>query len=178
MSDGMALFLTNLSGAAGCVWLGTMLWRTTAGNLPRREAWTRHKLCGTVMAYIAFIVCVPYAKVVSPDFLIPLLWPLAFIMPVVCGWFVDYPTARGVGGLAILLSYLVVHAGFEMKIPGAPLFAVAAWLFGIAGIWLSALPWKLRDLFRANEKMRRAWALFLFVFAVLLVLETVLWALR
>ena len=178
MSDEMAFLLTNLPGAAGCVWLGTMLWRTTAENLSRREAWTRCKLCGTIMAYIAFIVCVPYAKVVSPDFLIPLLWPLAFTMPVVCGLFVDYPTARGVGGLAILLSYLVVHAGFEMKIPCAPLFAVAAWLFGIAGIWLSALPWKLRDLFRAKEKVRRAWALFLFVFAGFLVLETGLWLLR
>ena len=97
MSDGAALLLTNLSGAAGGVWLGTMLWRTSRENLARREAWTRHKLCGTIMAYIAFIVCVPYAKVVSPDFLIPLLWPLALIMPIVCGWFVDYPTARGVG---------------------------------------------------------------------------------
>ena len=58
------------------------------------------------------------------------------------------------------------------------LFAVAAWLVGIAGIWLSALPWKLRDLFRANEQVRRAWALFLFVFAGLLVLETGLWLLR
>ena len=178
MNDVTALFLTNLSGAAGCAWLGAMLWFTTAGNLPRREAWTRHKLCGIAMAYIAFIVCVPYAKVVSPDFLIPLLWPLALIMPVVCGLFVDYPTARGVGGLAILLAYLVVHEGFEMKIPLAPLFAAAAWIFGCVGIWLSALPWKLRDLFRAGPKIRRAWAVFLFVFAVLLVLETVLWALR
>ena len=178
MNDAAVLFLTNLSGAAGCAWLGVMLWRTTAENLPRREAWTRHKLCGIVMAYIAFIVCVPYAKAVSPDFLIPLLWPLALIMPVVCGLFVDYPTARGVGGLAILLSYLVVHEGFEMKIPGAPFFAVASWALGIAGIWLSALPWKLRDLFRAGEKARRAWAVFLFVMAVLLVLETVLWVFR
>ena len=86
MSDGMALLLTNLSGAAGCAWLGAMLWRTNAENLARREAWTRHKLCGTVMAYIAFIVCVPYAKVVSPDFLIPWLWPLALTMPVVTDW--------------------------------------------------------------------------------------------
>ena len=35
MSDGMALLLTNLSGAAGCVWLGAMLWRTTTENLAR-----------------------------------------------------------------------------------------------------------------------------------------------
>ena len=178
MSDAAALFLTNFSGAAGCAWLGMMLWRTTAENLPRREAWTRHKLCGVVMAYIAFTVCVPYAKVVSPDFLIPLLWPLALTMPVVCGFFVDYPAARGVGGLAILLAYLVVHEGFEMKIPGAPVFAVTAWLLGVAGIWLSALPWKLRDLFRAGEKARRAWALFLFAESVLLVLEAWLWLFR
>ena len=178
MNDVAALFLTNLYGAAGYAWLGVMLWRTTAENLPRREAWTRRKLCGIVMAYIAFILCVPYAQVVSPDFLIPLLWPLALTMPVVCGLFVDYPTARGVGGLAILLSYLVVHEGFEMKIPYAPIFAVAAWISGIAGIWLSALPWKLRDLFRAGVKARRVWAVLFFVFAVLLVLETVLWALR
>ena len=173
MSDGWTFYPAFISGAAGCVWLAVLLWRTDAGNLPRREAWTRNKPCGMVLGYIAFALCVPHAAVVSPDFLVPCLWPLALTLPVVCALYVDYPVARAVGGLLILLAYTVVHAGFDLHLPGAPALSILAWLAGIAGIWISAQPWRLRDVFRSGRGVRRAGAGFLLVLAAAMLGEVV-----
>ena len=173
MNGEWSFYLTFFAGAAGCACLACLLLAVSPGVLPRREAWTRNKPLGMILAYIAFIICVPYAEVVSPDFLLPFLWPLALVMPVVCALYVDYPTARAVGGLLILLAYLAVHAGFELSLPLAPALSVLSWLTGIFGIWLSAQPWKLRDLFRAGVVTRRCWAAFLIVYACALAGEAV-----
>lgn len=168
MNGEWSFYLTFFAGAAGCGYLAYLLLSVTPDNLRRREAWTRNRPLGMILAYLAFIVCVPYAEVVSPDFLIPFLWPLALVMPVVCALYVDYTTARAVGGLAILLAYLAVHAGFELSLPWAPALSVVSWLIGIAGIWLSAQPWKLRDLFRSGPRVRRGWAALLVLYALAL----------
>lgn len=177
MSGSWSFFLTFFAGAAGCAFLAYLILSVNADNLPRRERWTRNRPLGMILAYIAFIVCVPYAEVVSPDFLIPFLWPLALVMPPVCAWYVDYPTARAVGGLLILLAYLAVHFGFELELPGAPALAISSWLAGAAGIWLSAQPWKLRDLFRSGATARRCWGGALALYALLLAMEA-LWRFR
>lgn len=176
MNGEWSFYLTFASGAAGCFYLACLLWRVSPALLPRREAWTRNKALGMVLAYVAFIVCVPYAQVVSPDFLLPFLWPLALVMPVVCALYVDYPAARAVGGLLILLAYLAVHAGFELMLPFAPALSVVSWLVGVAGIWLSAQPWKLRDLFRSGPAVRRGWAGLFILYACMLAGEA-LWRL-
>ena len=167
-------YLTNFAGAAGCGVLAYLLWATTPENLPRREAWTRSRLCGLVLGYAVLIPCVPLARVVTPDILLPLLWPLAIVMPLVCAYYVDYPNARAIGGALILLSYLTVHWGFDLELPGAPALTVLAWIVGIGGIWLSAQPWKLRDWFRSGAKFRRIAAAILTLFALALAVEA-LW---
>ena len=169
-------YLTNFAGAAGCGVLAYLLWATTPENLPRREAWTRNRLCGLVLGYAVLIPCVPLARVVAPDILLPWLWPLAIVLPPVCAYYVDYPNARAIGGALILLSALTVHGGFDLELPGATALAVLAWIVGIGGIWLSAQPWKLRDWFRAGAKRRRILAAVLTLFALSLAAEA-LWQL-
>jgi len=166
-------YLTFVAGAALCGYLAYLLAFTTPANLRRREAWTRNRIWGLVLGYVVLVSCIPYAKVVSPDFLLPLLWPLAIIMPPVCAFYVDYPNARAVGGALILLAYLVVHYGFDMELPGAPLLTVLAWVVGIYGICLSAQPWRLRDEFRAGPKRRRIEAGVLALFALILLGEAI-----
>lgn len=156
------------AGAAGCIYLAYLLLTVKAGNLPEREAWCRKKIPGVLLGYVVLITCVPYAKVVSPDFLIPLLWPLALILPPLCAKFADNITSRAVGGALILLAYLTVHAGFERKLPLAEVLSVLSWLIGIGGIWISAQPWKLRDLFRSGKTLRSWCAAFLIIYALLL----------
>jgi len=165
--------LTFWLGAALCGILAYLLWSATPENLCRREAWTRSRVRGLVLGYIVLVACVPYARVVSPDFLVPFLWPLALILPPVCAYYVDYPNARAVGGALILAAYLAVHYGFDMELPGAPVLTVSAWLVGIYGILLSAQPWRLRDEFRAGKARRRIEAGILALFAFCLVGEAV-----
>ena len=166
-------YLTFGLGAALCGFLAYLLWSVTPDGLRRREAWTRDRVWGLVLGYIVLVACVPYARVVSPDFLLPFLWPLALILPPVCAYFVDYPNARAVGGALILAAYLAVHYGFDLELPGAPVLTVLAWLVGIYGIVLSAQPWRLRDEFRAGRVRRRVEAGLLALFALCLAGEAV-----
>ena len=166
-------YLTFGLGALLCGYLAYLLWSTTPENLRRREAWTRNRVWGLVLGYAVLLSCVPYAEVVSPNFLLPLLWPLAIVMPPVCAYYVDYPNARAVGGALILLAYLTVHYAFDMELPGAPALTVWAWIVGIVGIVLSAQPCRLRDEFRAGKIRRRVEAGVLAVFALALAGEAI-----
>ena len=91
---------------------------------------------------------------VSPDFLLPFLWPLAVVTPILGFFFVDYPAARAVGGLLILQGYTLVHYPFDLVLPGFPVLAVTGWLAGIAGIWVSAQPWAMRDYLRLAARSK------------------------
>ena len=172
LSD-MFFYLTFGLGAAGCGVLAYLLWSVTPENLHRREAWTRNRVWGLVLGYVVLVSCVPYAQVVAPDFMQRFLWPLALIMPPVCAYFVDYPNARAIGGALILVSYLAVHYGFDLELPGAPVLTVLAWVVGIGGIVMSAQPWRLRDEFRAGRLRRRIEAGILILFALGLLGEAV-----
>ena len=166
-------YLTFVFGAALCGYLAYLLWSVDPENLRRREAWTRNRVWGLVLGYVVLVSCVPYARVVAPDFLLPLLWPLALVMPPVCAFYVDYPNARAVGGALILAAYLAVHYGFDMELPGAPALTVLAWLVGIYGIVVSAQAWRLRDEFRAGKVRRRIEAGLLALFALALLGEAI-----
>lgn len=164
-------YLAFVSGAALCGFLAYLLWFATPENLRRREAWTRSRVWGLVLGYAVLIPCVPYARVVSPDFLLPLLWPLALVLPPLCAFYVDYPNARAVGGALILIGYLTVHYSFDLELPGAPALTVLAWVVGVYGIAISAQPWRLRDEFRAGKLRRRIEAGVLALFALCLLGE-------
>jgi len=117
-------------------------------RLPKVEPLPRNRWIGLFGGWIALAICVPHAVVVSPDFLLPLLWPLAVTVPLLGFFFVDYPAARAVGGLLILQGYALVHYPFDFSTPGFPVLAVTGWLAGIAGIWISAQPCVMRDYLR------------------------------
>lgn len=124
----------------------------TFAALPERvtkfEALARNKWIGLFGGWIALALCVPHAVVVSPAFLLPFLWPVAIVVPILGFFFVDYPATRAAGGLLILLGYSMVHYTFDFRTPGFPAFAVLGWLTGIAGIWVSGKPCAMRDYFR------------------------------
>jgi len=126
------------------------------GNIGFFEKAVRNRYAGFLLALPALIHCIPYAEVVSPGFLLPLLWPLAVGIPVLCFFFIDFYTARAIAGAAILYAYDLVHTAYEWKLPGAVIWTVLAWLIGIGGIWISAKPWLLRDAFRKAAKSRSA----------------------
>ena len=87
------LFYRIALGAAGILFALFAAWtfRLSPGNLSRFEAWPRRRLPGMLIGWAALAICVPHAEVVSPGFLVPLLWPLAkkFLNPQVTATNVD-----------------------------------------------------------------------------------------
>lgn len=167
----LLFYLAFVLGAALCGYLAYLLWFTTPENLRRREAWTRDRVWGWLLGHLVLAACVPYARVVAPDFLLPFLWPLALVLPPLCAYCVDYPNARAVGGALILAAYLAVHYGFDLELPAAPALTVLAWIVGVFGIVVSAQPWRLRDEFRSGKTRRRVEAGVLALFALALLGE-------
>lgn len=112
------------------------------------EPLARNRWAGLFVGWIALALCVPHAVVVAPAFLIPWLWPVALIVPILGFFSLDYPGARALGGALILLGYYLVHFSFDFRTPGFPVIALAGWLAGIVGIWISGKPCAMRDYFR------------------------------
>lgn len=159
-------FAARLTFAAGIflfTLLAVLIFLSSKERLPRFEKLPRNKWIGLFGGWIALALCVPHAAVVAPAFLIPWLWPIVVIVPVLGFFSVDYPCARALGGLLILLGYYMVHFTFEFRTPGAPLLAVAGWLAGIAGIWISGKPCAMRDCLRlcaVRKEFRWGFAVF------------------
>ena len=130
---------------------------STEKSLPFFESLPRNRWIGLFVGWIALALCVPHAVVVTPGFLIPWLWPIALLVPILGFFTLDYPGSRALGGALILLGYYLVHFSFDFRTPGFPVLAFAGWLAGIAGIWMSGKPCAMRDYFRmaaARQKMR------------------------
>lgn len=148
----LRFFVENLLFAAGFSYL---TWRTYCcreSNITALEKFTRNRKIGIAIALPALLLCVPHAKLVSPGFLLPLLWPLAVGLPVLCYYYIDYYAARAIAGALIIFAYDAIHFAYELKLPGAGVITVAAWLAGIAGIWYSGKPAALRDTWRAGAR--------------------------
>jgi len=147
-----AVFITAGIFAAG--WAGILL-AASPERLPALEKIPRWRIPGFIIGQIALLICVPHAAVVAPAFLLPWIMPLALIVPWLAVFFVDYAFARAFGGMVILLAYETVHRSFDLSLPGGKVIAVAAWIFGIYGIWLSGYPPLLRDSIRKAAAGKR-----------------------
>ena len=145
------LFLLEL--AAGIFLTGAVAWLTVTvspENISRCEKLCRNRVAGLLIALPCTLACVPLAIPVSPGFLLNLLYPAAVGLPVLCYFYIDYYAARSFAFFLILLAYDIVHGAFELHTPGTPVVTVAALLTGITGIWISAKPCTLRDIFRKS----------------------------
>lgn len=151
----LRFYVENLLFAAGFSYLAWRTYCSSESNIGALEKFTRDRKIGIAVALPALLLCVPHAKLVSPGFLLPLLWPLAVVLPVLCYYYIDYYAARAIAGALIIFAYDAIHFAYELKLPGAEVITVAAWLSGIAGIWYSGKPAALRDTWRAGAKSVR-----------------------
>ena len=144
MAAGTAIFLL----------LATAFALASEKHITKLEKLTRNRVLGLLIALPALISCIPHAQIVAPGILQnPLvLWFLALAIPVLSYFYIDFYTARAIGGAMIILAYDVIHVAYEEALCGAAVLTVAAWLFGFAGIWMSGKPCALRDWFRLASK--------------------------
>lgn len=144
--------------------------RTTPETLPQREKLCRNRIVGVCLATPATLLCVPLAIPVCPGFLLPLLWPLAVILPVLCYFYIDFYAARSLALWMIVSAYGMIHTAFDHGLAGLQIITIAAWIAGIAGIWISAKPYLLRNYFRsAAEKRFFRWGCVIFATIMMLV---------
>lgn len=136
---------------------GIFFFCLNAGDLKRFEALPRNRYFGLFAGWFGLIWCIPHAQAVAPQFLIPLMWPLALIAPVAAFFCLDYMTARAFGGLLIIISYEALHQSFALALPLAGVIAVVSWILGGCGIWISGIPYHFRDAIRlaAEKKLWR-----------------------
>ena len=127
---------------------GLFFLRLNAENLKRFESLPRNRYFGLAAGWFGLIWCIPHAQAVAPQFLLPLLWPLAIIVPIVSFFCLDYMTARAFGGLLIIISYEALHRSFALALPLAGVIAVISWILGGCGIWISGIPYHFRDAIR------------------------------
>ncbi len=162
----------------GVLQIAVAVWclKLTEEKLPVNEKLPRNRLGGAILGLAALLVCVPHAQVVSPAFLLPFLYLLAVLIPVLSYFFLDHCLARAVGGVMILWAYYWINTAFALNSPLLWISAPAAWLWGALGIWISGKPWALRDWIRkgsTDRKWRIASAVILLVFALISILSAV-----
>lgn len=139
-------------------------------NLKRFESLPRNRYFGLVIGWLGLIWCIPHAQAVAPQFLLPLMWPLAIIVPIASFFCLDYMTARAFGAVLIIVSYEALHRSFNLALPLAGVIAVISWILGACGIWISGIPYHFRDAIRlaAEKKLWRS------IFAGILLLAGVI----
>ena len=152
----MILIAELIVAAIVCGAMAWLFFTVSEGNITAMEKLCRNRNAGILLALPCAMLCVPLAVPVSPGFLLIWLWPLAIALPVLCYFFIDYYAARGLAFFLILFAYDMVHGLFDNHIAGAPVLTVIAMLTGIAGIWISAKPCTLRDIFR-KAALNKKW---------------------
>ncbi len=145
------LFFRGSLLLAALIWAALGCWTYTLNGdkLPRWEKLPRNRAVGALLGCAALIWCIPHARPVVFDWMVPYLWPMAIGGTVLGYCFLDYLFARAAGGLLILVSYHFVHGTFDFHTQGAPFLAILYWIIGVFGICISGKPYWLRDLLRA-----------------------------
>ena len=131
-----------------------LFFQTGSDNVPHREKLCRDRWIGLALTLPATLRCVPLAIPVSPQFLLPWLWPMAVILPFLCLYLIDYYASRGLALWMITAAYGIIHSAFYCHVPGTGVVVIVQWLIGIAGIWISAKPCLMRDLFRKSAEKK------------------------
>jgi len=104
----------------------------------------------------------------------PLVWLLVPITTVLCAWLMDYLFARATGGFLILAANELIHDAFVHNVPVRPLYSAVCILLGVAGMFLVASPWRLRNLLERTpqnaQRQRVVAGVLVFSIAVLFIL--------
>lgn len=155
MTDTVSIIIWSFLGSLICAAAGFAAFKSAPENIAKLEKLTRNRYIGLVFGWFALFVCVPHAGAVAPGFLLPFLYPLAVITPILGFFFVDYPASRAVSGTLILCAYYLIHLAFDHKVTATALFAVCGWSIGAFAVWCSGMPWVWRDIFRRCSKNKR-----------------------
>jgi hypothetical protein len=155
--------------------------RMNTSRLPKWESLPRNKYIGVVLAFLCLFWCVPQARPIVWDWMLPWLYPLVFAFTILGYLFLDYLFSRAVGGFFILLTYYFVHESFTFHTPAIAVFAIFSWALGIAGLFISGKPHLLRDFIRKIAKsstVRYSSAAYFVIFGVMCIVLGIMHLIR
>jgi len=169
------IFIAGLFGVAALAIIATIYFKkTTEQNISSRELLARNVFFGTLIIFIDLMWCVPVSKPIAPNFIIPYMVPLAFILTYIGYQFLDYHFSRAIGGLIILTaSFLLTQVWAFDKPEGsllAMVFTLLTYLFGIIGLFISGKPYLLRDWFRkcaSSPRIKTVTGVYFITYAVI-----------
>ncbi|MBQ6474366.1 MAG: hypothetical protein IJJ33_20460 [Victivallales bacterium] len=150
----MFILLSIITAALVLFWCWALLKsRQEPGRLPRLK-WPGVALGIPCLVWSAWHAC----EMLEGDLarFHPLVWLLVPVSAILCAWLMDYLFARATGGFLILAANELIHGAFVHAVPVRPLFSAVCLLLGVAGMFLIASPWHLRNLLeRAPQNARR-----------------------
>ena len=150
--------------------------RINCDNIDFFEKLCRNRKIGIIIGFPLLCWCVPHAQAIIFSWAEAYLWYAAIVLTVLSYFYLDYLTARAIGGLLIVGAYMFVHWGYEFQVPLAPAMTILAWLWGIIGIFISGKPSFLRDYFRKcalSPKLKIASYFFLALTGIIFTISTI-----
>ena len=138
---------------------GLAFFRMNEGNLEFWEKLPRSRAAGGPVGLLALLAFIPNVKpLFSPEQNLFWLIPAAFILALLCYFYLDYLFARAAAGAVILLSHWMLGETYNADLCGSSFFALMCLAGGTYAIFIAAKPYWLRDSFRAMCR-KRAWRL-------------------
>lgn len=135
-------------------------------NIQKAEKLPRARIPGAVLGFIDLLWCIPNAMPILPDPLHKFLLPLAVLLIILAYAALDHLFSRAIGGFMILTAHFYLKESYGAPVPGAAIFAIFCFLFGILGIFISGKPHLTRDIIRLGTgRFRFVMPVFLALFA-------------
>lgn len=123
---------------------------SAAQKLPRMRA------VGLLLGAAVLTWCAGEGALMLPSSWAILAWVLLPVTIVSSWLFLDFPLARSIGGLLVLLANYAIQHCFAYYCAWRGFYTVIALAWGIAGLALIAWPWRLRDLLEWSSKHPRS----------------------
>ena len=150
-----------------CLLTGTFFLKMKEENLEFWEKLPRNRTAGGLIGLVALLAFIPNVKpLFSPEENLFWLIPAAFILALLCYFYLDYLFARAAAGGLILLVHWLLNEVFTADLRGGAFFSLLSLAAGTYAIFIAAKPYWLRDSFRAMCRKRK-WRLTGGVFAFL-----------
>ena len=140
----LLLFMVLFFPVAGIAFL-----RMKPENIGFWEKLPRNRPIGGISGLIALLAFIPNVKpLFSPSQNLYWLVPAAFILAILCYFYLDYLFARAAAGCTVLLTHWMLNQSFNADLRGSSFFAVMCLAGGTYAIFIAAKPYWLRDSFR------------------------------
>ncbi|MDD4318035.1 MAG: hypothetical protein PHV75_05915 [Victivallaceae bacterium] len=129
----------------------------------------RNRNLGFLPALLALLWCIPHARPIVWDWMLPWLLPAAVIFSIAAYFYLENLLPRAIGGIFILYGCYIAQESFTRHTPGSSWLVGLTWVIAVGGMFIAAKPHLVRDYLRkvvADERYRFIGSCFWFVYGL------------